>query len=57
MTFPNKKSVAPIAGSLAAQHQGQPKGKFTPAQAQTLEGRAYALALNAATWGIPAVIM
>jgi hypothetical protein len=62
MTFPNKKSlaliavVALIAGSVAAQHQGQPKGKFTPAQAQTLDGWAYALAF-AATWGSPAAIM
>lgn len=63
MTFLNKKSlaliavVALIAGSVAAQHQGQSKGKFTPAQAQTLDDWSYALALNAATWGSPAVIV
>src|SRR5262249_13738504 len=63
MTFLNKKSlamiavVALIAGSVAAQHQGKPKGKFTPAQAQTLDDWSSALALNAATWGSPAVIM
>jgi hypothetical protein len=45
MTFLKKQSVALIAvvaliaGSVAAQHQGQHKEKFTPAQAQTLDAR------------------
>jgi hypothetical protein len=63
MTLSTKKSLtviataALIAGSVAAQHQGHSKGGFTPAQTQTLDDWSYALALNAATWGSPAVIM
>jgi hypothetical protein len=38
-------------------HTKQPAEKFTPAQTQTLDDWSYALALNAATWGSPAVIM
>ena len=39
-----------------AQTQSSPP-KYTPAQAQALEDWSYALALNAATWGSPVVIM
>jgi hypothetical protein len=37
--------------------QGGDQPKFTPAQAKALENWFYTLALQAATWGSPAVIM
>ena len=45
--------LALVAGSAAAQE----KAKFTPAQAKALEDWSYSLALQAATWGSPAVTM
>src|SRR5262249_21818703 len=50
--------VALIIGSFLAQNKrAEDQGSFTPAQAQTLRDWSYALAVQAATWGSPAVIM
>jgi hypothetical protein len=49
--------VAGFVAARQAQHKRQHEGHFTPAQAQTLNDWSYALALNAATWRSPAVIM
>ena len=52
-------AVVPLAFALctASTAPAQTQAKYTPDQAKALEDWTYALALDAATWGSPAVIM
>jgi hypothetical protein len=50
-------ALATALALVAVPAAAQEKAKFSPAQAKSLEDWSYALAINAATWGSPAVIM